>query len=55
MGKNNRRGKNNRSRRASARAKKQPRNPFNGQFMSWRQVVVVIAIALVIIYAMATA
>ena len=50
-------GKNNRSRRASARAKKQPRNPFNGQFMSWRQVmvVVVIAIASVIIYAMATA
>ena len=47
-------GKSNRSRRASARAKKQPHNPFNGQFMSWRQVVVMIAIPLAIIYVMAT-
>ena len=43
-----------RNSRARARARKQPRNPFNGQFMSWWQVVVAIVIALTVLYAIVT-
>ncbi|MCY4475881.1 MAG: hypothetical protein OXC83_10675 [Chloroflexi bacterium] len=47
-------GNNNRRRRASARAKKQPRNPFNGQFVSWGTVLTLIVVLLASMYVMAT-